>query len=81
LRGRAAVGLAEPFTAVLEQYTAALRSAPLSDQTRRTYASKVRQAGLQDDDVTAHVYADPVVMPMVPRRSVHVGILAALMSA
>jgi site-specific recombinase XerD len=30
-------------TAVLENYTAALRSAPLSDQTRRTYASKVRQ--------------------------------------
>lgn len=29
--------------AVLEDYAAALKSAPLSDQTRRTYASKVRQ--------------------------------------
>jgi len=35
--------LSEPFTAVLEDYAAALKSAPLSDQTRRTYASKVRQ--------------------------------------
>jgi len=35
--------LAEPYIVVLEDYTAALRSAPLSDQTRRTYASKVRQ--------------------------------------
>ena len=30
-------------TAVLADYTKALRSAPLSDQTRRTYTSKVRQ--------------------------------------
>jgi integrase/recombinase XerC len=42
-RGRVAVGLSEPFTAVLEDYAAALKSAPLSDQTRRTYACKVRQ--------------------------------------
>ena len=28
---------------VLDEYVAALRSAPLSDQTRRTYESKVRQ--------------------------------------
>jgi integrase/recombinase XerD len=42
-RGRAAVGLSEPFAAVLDEYTAALGSAPLSEQTRRTYASKVRQ--------------------------------------
>jgi site-specific recombinase XerD len=51
-RGRVAVGLSEPFTAVLEDYAAALRSAPLSDQTRRTYASKVRQflAWLADAD-------------------------------
>jgi hypothetical protein len=54
-RGRAAVDLTEPFTAVLEQYTAALRSSPLSDQTRRTYASKVRQylAWLADADTEA----------------------------
>jgi integrase/recombinase XerC len=32
-----------PFAAILDDYVAALRSAPLSDQTRRTYASKVRQ--------------------------------------
>jgi site-specific recombinase XerD len=31
------------YIAVLEDYAAALQSAPLSDQTRRTYASKVRQ--------------------------------------
>ena len=51
-RGRAAVGLAEPFAALLDEYVAALRSAPLSDQTRRTYASKVRQylAWLADAD-------------------------------
>ena len=38
--------------AVLEDYAAALKSAPLSDQTRRTYASKVRQflAWLADAD-------------------------------
>ncbi|MDQ3677684.1 MAG: tyrosine-type recombinase/integrase [Actinomycetota bacterium] len=35
--------LPEPYAVVLEHYAAALRSAPLSDQTRRTYASKVRQ--------------------------------------
>ncbi|MCA1679581.1 MAG: phage integrase N-terminal SAM-like domain-containing protein [Actinobacteria bacterium] len=51
-RGRAAVGLSGPFAAVLDEYTAALRSAPLSDQARRTYASKVRQylAWLADAD-------------------------------
>jgi len=51
-RGRAAIDLSEPFTAVLEEYAAALKSAPLSDQTRRTYASKVRQflAWLADAD-------------------------------
>lgn len=42
-RGRAAVDLPDPYAAVLEDYAVALRSAPLSDQTRRTYASKVRQ--------------------------------------
>ena len=40
-------------TAVLADYSTALRSAPLSDQTRRTYASKVRQylAWLVDADL------------------------------
>jgi hypothetical protein len=54
-RGRAAVSLPEPFTAVLDDYAAALQSAPLSDQTRRTYASKVRQflAWLADADTAA----------------------------
>jgi site-specific recombinase XerD len=42
-RGRAPVELPEPFIAVLDDYELALKSAPLSDQTRRTYASKVRQ--------------------------------------
>ena len=42
-RGRVAVALDGPFRAVLEDYSAALKAAPLSDQTRRTYASKVRQ--------------------------------------
>ena len=51
-RGRAAVTLPERFATVLDDYAAALRSAPLSDQTRRTYASKVRQflAWLADAD-------------------------------
>jgi integrase/recombinase XerD len=37
---------------VLDEYTTALKSAPLTDQTRRTYASKVRQflAWLADTD-------------------------------
>jgi Phage integrase, N-terminal SAM-like domain len=42
-RGTAPVALPAPYAAVLEDYTATLQSAPLSDQTRRTYASKVRQ--------------------------------------
>jgi len=31
------------MAAVLDSYVDALASAPLADQTRRTYASKVRQ--------------------------------------
>ena len=52
-RGRAAVDLAASEAAVLDAYTEALRSAPLSNQTRRTYASKVRQylAWLADADL------------------------------
>jgi site-specific recombinase XerD len=42
-RGPAPVALTTPYDGVLEDYTAALRAAPLSEQTRRTYASKVRQ--------------------------------------
>ena len=42
-RGRSPVGLAGPYAAVLDEYIAALGSAPLAEQTRRTYASKVRQ--------------------------------------
>ena len=51
-RGRAAVALPEAFSAILDEYTTALQSAPLSDQTRRTYTSKVRQflAWLADTD-------------------------------
>jgi site-specific recombinase XerD len=59
-RGRAAVDLPASEAAVLHDYTEALRSAPLSDQTRRTYASKVRQflawlasAGLDSDPLTS----------------------------
>ena len=41
-----------PVAAVLDEYAAALTRAPLSEQTRRTYASKVRQylAWLADVD-------------------------------
>jgi len=43
LAGRAALELPEPFAAVLGAYIVALAAAPLAAQTRRTYASKVRQ--------------------------------------
>ena len=42
-RGRAPVDLPAAFAEVLAAYSAALASAPLSAQSRRTYASKVRQ--------------------------------------
>ena len=42
-RGRAPADLPEAFAEVLAVYVAALASAPLSEETRRTYASKVRQ--------------------------------------
>ena len=56
--GRTAIELPASQTAVLAYYTEALRSAPLSDQTRRTYTSKVRQylAWLAD----ANLDQDPV---------------------
>jgi hypothetical protein len=41
--GRAPVDLPEAFAEILAAYVVALASAPLSAQTRRTYASKVRQ--------------------------------------
>ncbi len=52
-RRRAALAVPAPYGAVLDEYTAALRTAPLSNQTRRTYASKARQflAWLPDADV------------------------------
>jgi integrase/recombinase XerC len=42
-RGRAPVDLPDDFAEVLAGYVVALSSAPLSAQSRRTYASKVRQ--------------------------------------
>ena len=42
-RGRAALALSDRYRVFLDEYVAALRSAPLSDQKRRTYESKVRQ--------------------------------------
>ena len=53
-RGRAPVGLPEAYVSVLDWYIGELALAPLSAQTRRTYASKVRQflgwlAGAQVD--------------------------------
>jgi integrase/recombinase XerC len=42
-RGRAPVDLDEAFVEVFGAYVVALGAAPLSAQTRRTYASKVRQ--------------------------------------
>jgi site-specific recombinase XerD len=60
-RGRAAIDLPTLEAAVLDDYIEALRSAPLSDQTRRTYTSKVRQylAWLAD----AHLDEDPLTSP------------------
>lgn len=53
--------LGEPYAAVLDTYTEALDSAPLSAQTRRTYASKARQylAWL----AAAEVDGDPLASP------------------
>jgi site-specific recombinase XerD len=42
-RGRSPVDLTGQYATVLDEYVAALGSAPLAEQTRRTYASKVRQ--------------------------------------
>jgi len=42
-RGRAPVQLPASYAGVLDSYLGALAAAPLADQTRRTYASKVRQ--------------------------------------
>src|SRR6266849_3641658 len=41
--GRAPVDLPAAFDAVIGDYVRALATAPLSAQTRRTYASRVRQ--------------------------------------
>jgi len=41
--GPAAIALSAAYIEILDGYAAALRTAPLSEQTRRTYASKVRQ--------------------------------------
>jgi integrase/recombinase XerC len=43
LRGRRPVAVPDRFAAILDDYIAKLTEAPLSAQTRRTYASKVRQ--------------------------------------
>ncbi|WP_322756749.1 tyrosine-type recombinase/integrase [Frankia sp. Cas3] len=58
--GRRAVAVPEPYATVLAAYTAALARAPVSDQTRRTYASKVRQylAWLADSDLDGDPLAD-----------------------
>jgi site-specific recombinase XerD len=52
-RGRAPVDLPEELAEVLGAYVSALAGAPLSEQSRRTYASKVRQflVGLADAEV------------------------------
>ena len=42
-RGRAPSELSGVHAAALEEYVEALAAAPLAAQTRRTYASKVRQ--------------------------------------
>jgi integrase/recombinase XerC len=59
-RGPAAIALPAPYNEVLDRYTAALRTAPLSEQTRRTYASKVRQflAWLAGTDLPEDPLAD-----------------------
>jgi site-specific recombinase XerD len=60
-RGAVPTTLPAEFAATLEAYAAALEQAPLSAQTRRTYASKVRQylAWLQAADVDG----DPLTQP------------------
>src|SRR6266536_2870211 len=60
-RGATPTTLPATLATTLEAYAAALAHAPLSDQTRRTYASKVRQylAWLQ----TAVVDGDPLTHP------------------
>ncbi|MCA1681093.1 MAG: tyrosine-type recombinase/integrase [Actinobacteria bacterium] len=59
-RGRPAITLPAPYVEVLGDYAAALRTAPLSEQTRRTYASKVRQflAWLAGADLDADPLTD-----------------------
>src|SRR5437016_8244769 len=42
-RGRAPIDLPADLAAVLGEYVEALAAAPLAPQSRRTYASKVRQ--------------------------------------
>jgi site-specific recombinase XerD len=60
-RGRAPIELGGRYAAVLEQYIAALQAAPLAAQTRRTYASKVRQylAWLVDAAPATDPFAGP----------------------
>lgn len=62
-RGATPTTLPATLATTLKAYAAALAHAPLSDQTRRTYASKVRQylAWLQ----TADVDGDPLTHPRV----------------
>ncbi len=69
-RGRPAVPLIEPYTSVLDRYGAALRLAAVSDQTRRTYASKVRQflAWLAQTDLDG----DPLTTKDARDQAVHV---------
>lgn len=60
-RGRRPVSVPDILAAVLGDYIAKLARAPLSAQTRRTYAAKVRQylAWLQAADTTGDPLRDP----------------------
>lgn len=59
-RGRRPAAVPGRFAAVLDGYTRQLTEVPLSDQTRRTYVSKVRQFLIWLDTYAAAGDADPL---------------------
>ncbi len=60
-RGRTPIELDGRYAAVLDRYLVALEAAPLAAQTRRTYASKVRQylAWLADSEPGTDAFSGP----------------------
>ncbi len=68
-RGRQPVPLSVRLESVHAAYTAVLTGAPLSAETRRTYASKTRQYLAWLD--ASHVHGDPLADPTARDRAVH----------